>query len=94
MHSTLRKRQPRTVRAKPELLAPAGDAECFAAALQFGADAVYVGAKEYGMRAAAKNFDPDALRMAVQLAHAQGVKVYLTANILPRNAEIDTFPAF
>lgn len=94
MHSTLRKRQPRTVRAKPELLAPAGDAECFAAALQFGADAVYVGAKEYGMRAAAKNFDPDALRKAVRLAHAQGVKVYLTANILPRNAEIDTFPAF
>ncbi|MBR4200068.1 MAG: U32 family peptidase [Oscillospiraceae bacterium] len=90
----LRKRRPQTVRAKPELLAPAGDAECFAAALQFGADAVYVGAKEYGMRAAAKNFDFDALRQAVTLAHAQGVKVYLTANILPRNAEIDTFPAF
>ena len=81
-------------RHKPELLAPAGDAECFAAALQFGADAVYVGAKEYGMRAAAKNFDFDALQQAVQTAHAQGVRVYLTANVLPRNAEMDAFPEF
>lgn len=82
------------VRHKPELLAPAGDSECFAAALQFGADAVYVGAKEYGMRAAAKNFDFDALQLAVQTAHAQGVRVFLTANVLPRNAEIDAFPSF
>ena len=80
--------------AKPELLAPAGDAECFAAALQFGADAVYVGAKHYGMRAAAKNFDYPALHAAVQQAHRQGVRVYLTANVLPRNAEMDAFPAF
>ena len=79
---------------KPELLCPAGDAECLTAALQYGADAVYVGAKEYGMRAAAKNFDFDALRAAVTLAHGQGVKVYLTANILPRNAEIEAYPAF
>ena len=79
---------------KPELLCPAGDSECFAAALQFGADAVYVGAKEYGMRAASKNFDPESLRAAVSAAHAKGVKVYLTANILPRNAETNAFPAF
>jgi len=79
---------------KPELLCPAGDAECFTAALQYGADAVYVGAKEYGMRAAAKNFDFAALHEAVSAAHAKGVKVYLTANILPRNAEIDAFPEF
>lgn len=79
---------------KPELLAPAGDAECFGAALQFGADAVYVGAKHYGMRAAAKNFDYPALHEAVQQAHRQGVRVYLTANVLPRNAEMDAFPAF
>ena len=81
-------------RKMPELLAPAGDAECLAAALQFGADAVYLGAKEYGMRAAAKNFDFAALAEAVQTAHAQGVQVHLTANILPRNAEADAFPAF
>lgn len=88
------RRRLQTAMVKPELLAPAGDAECFAAALQFGADAVYVGAKDYGMRAAAKNFDFAELRQAVQQAHAQGVKVYLTANILPRNAEMDAFPAF
>ncbi len=82
------------MKTKPELLAPAGDRECFDAALMFGADAVYVGAKEYGMRAAAKNFDMDALQAAVQTAHAQGVKVYLTANTLPRNAEMDSFPEF
>ena len=64
MHSMQLRKPLQTVRmstvVKPELLAPAGDAECFAAALQFGADAVYIGAKEYGMRAAAKNFDFDA----------------------------------
>ncbi len=79
---------------KPELLSPAGDAECLTAALQYGADAVYVGAKEYGMRAAAKNFDFDSLREAAARAHKQGVKVYLTANILPRNAETEAYPAF
>ena len=87
-------KQSTTAMNKPELLAPAGDAECLAAALQFGADAVYVGAKHYGMRAAAKNFDIPALHEAVQQAHAQGVRVYLTANVLPRNAEMDAFPAF
>lgn len=89
-----RQRRQQMARVKPELLAPAGDAECFAAALQFGADAVYVGAKEYGMRAAAKNFDFEGLRIAAEQAHAQGVKVYLTANVLPRSAEIDAFPKF
>ena len=78
----------------PELLSPAGDRECFDAALMYGADAVYVGAKDYGMRAAAKNFDMEGLHEAVSAAHAKGVKVYLTANILPRNAETDAFPAF
>ena len=87
-------KQSTTAMNKPELLAPAGDAECLAAALQFGADAVYVGAKHYGMRAAAKNFDIPALHEAVQQAHRQGVRVYLTANVLPRNAEMDAFPAF
>ncbi|MBQ3940018.1 MAG: U32 family peptidase [Oscillospiraceae bacterium] len=78
----------------PELLCPAGDRECLEAALMFGADAVYLGAKHYGMRAAAGNFDPDALRAAVQTAHSRGVRVYLTANTLPRNDEIRAFPQF
>ena len=78
----------------PELLCPAGDRECLDAALMFGADAVYLAAKEFGMRTAPKNFEGDALREAVRLAHEKGVKVYLTANILPRNAEIRAFPQF
>ena len=78
----------------PELLSPAGERESLEAALLFGADAVYVGAKEYGMRTASKNFDFDALSEAVSAAHAKGVKVYLTANILPRNAEAARFPEF
>ena len=79
---------------RPELLCPAGDRECLDAALMFGADAVYLAAKEFGMRTAPKNFEGDALREAVRLAHEKGVKVYLTANILPRNAEIRAFPQF
>ena len=79
---------------RPELLSPAGDRECLEAALMFGADAVYLAAKEFGMRTAPKNFEGDALRDAVRLAHEHGVKVYLTANILPRNAEICAFPRF
>ena len=77
---------------KPELLCPAGDRECLDAALQFGADAVYLGAKEFGMRAAPKNFDEAAIFSAVRDAHAKGVKVYVTANILPRCREADAFP--
>lgn len=79
---------------KPELLCPAGDFECFTSALQYGADAVYLGAKTFGMRAAAKNFDMQQMADAVQLAHRQGVKVYLTVNVLPRNRELDAFPSF
>lgn len=79
---------------RPELLAPAGDMECFAMALQYGADAVYVGAKTFGMRAAAKNFDFETLHRAVQQAHAKGVKVYLTVNVLPRCGEMDVMPEF
>lgn len=79
---------------RPELLAPAGDMECFAMALQYGADAVYVGAKTFGMRAAAKNFDFETLHQAVQQAHEKSVKVYLTVNVLPRCHEMDVMPDF
>lgn len=78
---------------KPELLCPSGDRECLEAAVRYGADAVYLGAKTFGMRAAAKNFDLSQLREAVEYAHTAGVKVYLTVNVLPRNRELDAFPA-
>ncbi len=78
----------------PELLAPAGDRERLEAAVRFGADAVYLGGTSFGMRAAPANFTFDELRSAVAYAHERGVRVYLTCNTLPRNAEIDELPAF
>lgn len=79
---------------KTELLAPAGDEESLRAALDYGADAVYLGGKGFGMRAGAKNFDGEDLCRAVALAHEKGVKVYLTCNTLPTNAEVEQFPEF
>lgn len=79
---------------RPELLCPAGDRERFDAALRFGADAVYLGGTAFGMRAGPQNFTFPALEQAVQTAHTQGVKVYLTCNTLPRNDEIAALPAF
>ena len=78
----------------PELLAPAGDRERLGAAIEYGADAVYLGSDKYGMRTAAASFGGDSLKEACDLAHSKGVKVYLTCNILPRNGEIDALPEF
>ena len=78
----------------PELLAPAGDRERLDAALLFGADAVYLGGQEFGMRAAPANFSEGELARAVKDCHARGVKVHLTVNTLPRNEEISALPAF
>ncbi len=79
---------------KPEVLSPAGDAERLEAALQYGADAVYLSMTQFGMRTAPQNFDETALSKAVTQAHAKGAAVYLTCNILPRNAEISQLPAY
>lgn len=77
-----------------ELLSPAGDMECFDAALNFGANAIYLAGKEFGMRAGASNFDIDNLKTAVEKAHTKGVKVYVTCNTLPRCNEIERLPEF
>lgn len=77
-----------------ELLSPAGDFETLKSVLDFGADAVYVGSKAFGMRAGAKNFDFDELKKAVQITHQMGRKIYLTANTLPYTEEIEIFPEF
>lgn len=66
----------------PELLAPAGDFECLLAAVEGGADAVYVGGKSFGARAYAKNFDIDELSMAVTYCHLHEVRLYVTVNTL------------
>lgn len=80
--------------SKLEVLAPAGDAERFQAALDYGADAVYLGGQCFSMRAAPQNFTAESLAKAVELAHSRGVKVYITANTLPRNDEIPQFEQF
>jgi putative protease len=78
----------------PELLAPAGSEECLIAALNFGADAVYLGGTEFGMRAAPENFTISNLADAVSKSHEKGVQVYLTCNTIPRNDEIEKLPSF
>ena len=77
-----------------EILSPAGDADRLEAALQYGADAVYLAGTTFGMRTACKNFDPDALKAAVDRVHALGKRVYVTCNTLPRNDELEQLPAF
>lgn len=79
---------------RPEILAPAGDMECIKNSLKFGADAVYLAGKQFGMRTASKNFDNNELKEAVQLAHSYGSKLYITINTLPRNNEMAVLPDF
>ncbi len=79
---------------RPEVLSPAGDMERLQAALLYGADAVYLAGKQFGMRAAPLNFDEKAMQQAVEIVHAAGRRVYVTCNILPRNADIDALPAY
>lgn len=79
---------------KIELLSPAGDFERLKLALKFGADAVYLGGEQFGMRTNPSNFNADQLKEAVSLVHSLGKKVYLTCNTLPRNDEIEYLPDF
>lgn len=78
----------------PELLAPAGDPEKLRAALDFGADAVYLAGTAYGMRSNAGNFAPEELEEAIRLAHSRGVRVYVTVNTMPRNEELPALPEY
>ena len=71
-----------------ELLAPAGDLERLKVNLLYGADAVYIGGKKYGLRANASNFDIEEIREACSFAHNLGKKVYLTLNIVFHNEDI------
>ena len=77
-----------------ELLAPAGGMEQLRAAVAFGADAVYLAAERFGMRARAANFAMADIPAAVAYAHAHGVKVHVTCNVLMHDADIDALPAF
>ena len=73
----------------PELLIPASCLEVLKTAVMFGADAVYIGGEAFGLRAKAKNFTIDEMRQGVEFAHEHGVKVYVTANILAHNADLE-----
>jgi len=73
---------------KVELLAPAGDLEKLKAAIIYGADAVYLGGKEYGLRAFAGNFTLAEIREGVEFAHRHQAKVYVTVNIFPHNNDL------
>ncbi len=72
----------------PEVLAPAGSLEKLKVAVLFGADAVYLGGKEFGLREGADNFTIDELKEGINFAHDRGVKVYVTINIIPHNQDL------
>ncbi len=74
---------------KVELLVPASNLEVLKTAVIYGADAVYIGGEAYGLRAKAKNFSLDDMREGIAFAHERGVKVYVTANILAHNYDLD-----
>lgn len=77
-----------------EVLAPAGDMEKLTMAVAYGADAVYMAGEAYGMRAAAGNFSPEAIKRAIAYAHAHNVQAYVACNTIPGDREMDALPAF
>ena len=79
---------------KPELLAPAGTMEKLQMALAYGADAAYLGGTQFGLRAFGGNFTHDEIRMAVQLAHGMGRKIYVTVNVFPHNDDLISLPEY
>ena len=73
----------------PELLVPASSLEVLKIAVIFGADAVYIGGEAFGLRAKAKNFTNEEIKEGIAFAHEHGVKVYITANILAHNQDLE-----
>lgn len=79
---------------KPELLAPAGSLAKLKYAVMYGADAVYIGGEAFSLRVAAKNFTAEEIKEGIDFAHKRGAKVYITANIIPHNSDLEKFPDF
>ena len=79
---------------KPELLAPAGDLEKLKFAINYGADAVYIGGANFGLRASAKNFTEEDMEIGVEYAHARGKKVFVALNIIPHNEDLIGIPDY
>lgn len=74
---------------KPELLIPAGSLELLYTAFNYGADAVYIGGQVFSLRAKAKNFSKEDMLKGIEFAHAKNKKVYITANILAHNSDLE-----
>lgn len=79
---------------KPELLAPAGSLEKGRMALLYGADAIYLGGRAFGLRAFAANFSLEEIREITAFAHSLGKKVYVTVNIFPHNSDLPPLPDY
>ncbi|WP_031516588.1 peptidase U32 family protein [Desulfofalx alkaliphila] len=79
---------------KPELLAPAGDLEKLKTAVIYGADAVYLGGRQFSLRAGAANFSPEELLEGVEFAHQRGARVYAAVNIFAHNQDLDLLPGY
>ncbi len=79
---------------KPELLAPAGNLEKLKMALIYGADAVYMGGKAFGLRAFSDNFTAEEMKEGVEFAHSLGKKAYITVNIFPHNEDLAALPDY
>ena len=79
---------------KPELLIPAGSLEVLKTAVLYGANAVYLGGEAFGLRAKAKNFSMEEIREGIAFAHERGVRVYITANILAHNEDLEGVEAY
>lgn len=83
-----------TMNNKVELLAPAGNLRKLKYAIEYGADAVYIGGEEFSLRVAADNFSLSEISEGIEYAHKRGKKVYITANIIPHNDDLKKFPSF
>ncbi|WP_214820159.1 MULTISPECIES: U32 family peptidase [unclassified Exiguobacterium] len=77
------------MKQRPELLAPAGNLEKLKMAIHYGADAVYIGGQQFGLRSRAGNFSYDEMREGVAFAHARGAKVYVAANMVTHEGDIE-----
>lgn len=88
-HSHALSSYPQSQRKKPELLSPAGTMECFFAAVENGADAVYLGLNDFSARASAENFSLNDASKAIAYAHERHIKVYIALNTLIKTSELD-----
>ncbi|MBJ4011340.1 hypothetical protein JGD23_22860, partial [Salmonella enterica subsp. enterica serovar Kentucky] len=79
----------RVITKKPELLAPAGNLEKLKIAVHYGADAVFIGGREYGLRSNADNFSIEEMAEGVEFAKKYGARIYVTTNIFAHEENID-----